>query len=155
MSPAADAVAGAPVTIDLSQIPEGSQIKILVNRRPVFIRHRAKWEIDLAREGDIQELPHPESDTSRLRPRPDGSVDPRFMIVTGVCSHFGGIVIGEQNEQRPKGDFSGWYCPSHGAHFDTSGRVRRGPAPRNLPIPEYKYLDENTVVFPNLIYSKW
>ncbi len=144
-----DIVVGRPITVDLSLIPEGSAIKILANRTPVIIRHRAQWEIDTARNVDISTLPHPETDEDRLRPRPDGTLDPRFLILSAVCTHFGAIVTGEQNKKDPMGDYGGWYCPSHGAHFDTSGRVRKGPSPTNLPIPEFKYVTENIVEFPN------
>lgn len=148
MGMAGDTKVGRPITVDLRLIPEGSQIKIQVNGAPVFIRHRAQWEIDWARRDDAASLPDPESDEDRLRLRPDGSFDPRFMILSGVCPHFGMVVLGEQNDPDPRGGFGGWYCPS-GAHFDTSGRIRKGPPSKNLLIPEYKYVTESIVEFPN------
>lgn len=143
MGLAADTNFGNPITIDLSQIEEGSQIKIVVNGAPVYIRHRTQQEIDQAIKDDRADLPNPEIDADRLRSSPNGQVNRKYLIVSAVCSHFGSVVIG------PSGDFNGWYCPSHGAHFDMSGRVRKGPAPYNLSVPDYKYVAKNIVVFPN------
>lgn len=147
--PAADVSGGRPITVDLRHIPEGAQIKILVNRAPVYIRHRAQWEIELAQADDTASLIHPETDRERLRPRPDGSFDPKFLVISGVCPHFGNIVVGEQDASDPVGRYRGWYCPSHGAQFDTSGRVRSAPVSRNLAIPDYSYVTQHIVEFPN------
>jgi len=139
MNPAADNPhLGGPI-VDLSKIEEGQQLKILFLGKPIFIRHRTSAEIQAAKNVDLTKLPHPETDNQRLRPNLDGDIDPRYLVMIGVCTHFGCIPVGEA------GDFDGWYCPCHGAHFDTSGRLRKGPPPRNLDIPYYKYVSRTAI----------
>ena len=139
MSPAADKIADAGVEIDLSKLKEGEQLIVVFKGRPIAIRHRTKAEISRAMSDDNANLIDPATDQSRLRAKVDGSFDPRFLVFHPICTHFGCIVVAEA------GDFDGWYCPCHGAHFDTSGRVRKGPAPRNMSIPNYKWVSDKVI----------
>jgi len=116
LGPAAD-IKGRGFDVDLSDLEAGQQLKVLWKGKPVFIRHRTPAEIEAAKNVDIEELIHFETDGDRLRNLPNGS-------------------------PSEAGDFDGWYCPCHGAHFDTSGRVRKGPAPKNMEIPPYQWLSE-------------
>ena len=136
-NPAADAKSG--LDVDLSKLEEGQQLKVLWMNRPIFIRYRTKAEIATAQNLDVSTLIDPETDMERLRPRPDGTYDPRFLVLIGICTHFGCVPIGES------GRFDGWYCPCHGAHFDTSGRTRSFPAPTNMKIPPYHYASETVI----------
>lgn len=137
MNPAYDALAG--LDVDLSAIKEGQQVRILWMNKPIFIRHRTPAEILAAQRLDTSDLKHPETDQERLKPLPNGTYNPSYLVMIGVCTHFGCIPVGEA------GDFDGWFCPCHGAHFDTSGRVHRGPAPINMEIPPYHYASETVI----------
>ena len=138
MNPAADKPhIGGPI-IDLSKIQEGQQLKVLFLAKPVFIRHRTPAEIKAANDVDLSRLRHSETDAERIRPNFQGDFDPRYLVLIGVCPHFGNIPIGES------GDFDGWYCPT-GAHFDTSGRIRKGPPARNMDVPYYKYVSDTSI----------
>ena len=139
MGKAADTLAAGSVEIDLSSVAEGQQLKILWRGKPIFVRHRTAAEIAAAEEVDAADLADPQTDDSRLVPTPSGAVDPKFLVMIGVCTHFGCIPVGEQ------GDFGGWYCPCHGSHYDTSGRIRKGPAPKNLVIPPYEYISDTVI----------
>ncbi|MGB0906208.1 MAG: ubiquinol-cytochrome c reductase iron-sulfur subunit [Maricaulaceae bacterium] len=139
LKPAPDAKYIAGIEIDLAQIPEGSQVKLLWNGKPVFIRHRTTTEIEAAQNVSLDDLHHKETDEQRLRPHKDGSYDPRFLIIIGVCTHFGCVPVGES------GDFDGWFCPCHASHFDTSGRIRKGPAPLNLHVVPHHYISDTVV----------
>lgn len=139
MGKAADTLAAGSIEINLSRIPEGQQLKTLWRGKPVFVRHRTPDEISKAENTDVSDCPDPESDDSRLIPTPSGNVDPRFLVMVGVCTHFGCVPVGEA------GDFDGWYCPCHGSHYDTSGRIRKGPAPKNMVIPPYTYVSDTII----------
>ena len=139
LAPAGDAKRG--FTVDVSKIEERQQLKVLWRGRPIGIRHRTSEEIMSAKVDDQANLRDPESDESRLRKLPDRRIDSRFLIVDLTCSHFGCTTIGEH------GDFNGWFCPCHAAHFDTSGRVRKGPAPRNLRVPAYRWVSDREISF--------
>jgi len=123
MGKAADTLAAGSIEIDVSKVAEGQQLKMLWRGVPVFVRHRTAKEID----------------NERLIAKPDGKVDPRYLVMVGVCTHFGCIPVGES------GDFGGWYCPCHGSHYDTSGRIRKGPAPKNMVIPDYTYISDTVI----------
>lgn len=144
MSPAADADLIHGLDVDLSKLEEGMQMKVLYLGKPVAIRHRTPAEIKAAQAIDEEYLPDKETDFSRLRPKPDGTLDSRFLVFHPICSHFGCVVVGEA------GDFDGWYCPCHGAHFDTSGRVRKGPAPTNMEIPDYFWTSDSSITLRRL-----
>jgi len=137
MNPAADTLALSSTEVDLSPIEVGQSITVVWRGKPVFIRHRTQAEIDEADGVDVAGLIDPESDADRVE-------DPQWLIMVGVCTHLGCIPLGQKSGE-PKGDFGGWFCPCHGSHYDTSGRIRKGPAPKNLPIPEYSFLNETMV----------
>lgn len=137
MNPAADTLALSSTEVDLTPIEEGQSITVVWRGKPVFIRHRTAAEIAEAESVAPSDLVDPESDAERVQ-------DPQWLIMVGVCTHLGCIPLGQKSGE-PKGDFGGWFCPCHGSHYDTSGRIRKGPAPKNLPIPEYAFLNDTTV----------
>ena len=139
MGKAADTLAAGSIEINLAGIAEGQQLKMLWRGKPVFVRHRTPAEIAEAENTDISKCPDPQTDSERLVPTPDGQLDPKFLVMIGVCTHFGCVPVGES------GDFGGWYCPCHGSHYDTSGRIRKGPAPKNLEIPPYEYISDTVI----------
>jgi len=105
--------------------------------KPVFVRHRTKAEIEEASAVELSELPDPQKDADRT-PRPE------ILVLLGVCTHLGCVPLG-QKATDPKGEWGGWFCPCHGSHYDTSGRIRKGPAPTNLVIPPYKYISDDVI----------
>jgi len=139
MGKAADTLAAGSIEINLANIAEGQQLKMLWRGKPVFVRHRTAAEIAEAEGTDISNCPDPQTDNERLIPDTNGKLRPEFLVMIGVCTHFGCIPVGEA------GDFDGWYCPCHGSHYDTSGRIRKGPAPKNMEIPDYAYISENVI----------
>jgi ubiquinol-cytochrome c reductase iron-sulfur subunit len=152
MNPSADVKALASIPVDVSGVEPGTQITILWQGKPVFIRARTEEEITAAREVDVTTLPDPDAnnaklgavpatDENRYLAGPEGSElpDGTWLVMMGSCTHLGCIPLGED------GDFGGWYCPCHGSHYDTAGRIRKGPAPRNLPIPQAAFIDATTI----------
>ena len=139
MGKAADTLAAGSIEIDVSKVAEGQQLKMLWRGKPVFVRHRTPAEIAEAESVDVDKLKDPATDDSRLIPTVDGNVNPAILVMIGVCTHFGCVPVGEA------GDYDGWYCPCHGSHYDTSGRIRKGPAPRNMDIPPYEYVSANII----------
>jgi len=139
MGKAADTLAAGSIEINLANVAEGQQLKMLWRGVPVFVRHRTAAEIAEAENTDVSKCPDPQTDAERLVAKPDGTVDPRYLVMVGVCTHFGCIPVGEA------GDFDGWYCPCHGSHYDTSGRIRKGPAPKNMTIPDYTYISDTVI----------
>ena len=137
MNPAADTLALSSTEVNLEPIEEGQSITIVWRGKPVFIRNRTASEIEIAEKDDSAELIDPEKDADRVQKQ-------NWLIMVGVCTHLGCIPLG-QKASEPKGDFGGWFCPCHGSHYDTSGRIRKGPAPKNLVIPTYSFLDETLV----------
>ncbi|KJZ79172.1 Cytochrome b-c1 complex subunit Rieske [Hirsutella minnesotensis 3608] len=133
MSASADVLAMAKVEVDLAAIPEGKNVIIKWRGKPVFIRHRTQDEIDQANKVNIASLRDPQSDEDRVK-------KPEWLVMLGVCTHLGCVPIGEA------GDFGGWFCPCHGSHYDISGRIRKGPAPLNLEIPEYDFPEDGKLV---------
>ena len=132
MNPDASVKALASTEVDLTPILPGQSITILWRGKPVFIRRRTPEEIAEAQMVKLDELPDPQGDEERVQ-------NPEWLIMVGVCTHLGCIPLGQ------KGEYNGWFCPCHGSHYDTSGRIRKGPAPKNLETPEYVFLDDNTV----------
>lgn len=132
MNPSADVLALASVEVDLSTIAEGQTVKILWRGKPVFIRHRTADEIARAVADNTADLVDPQNDELRAE-------KPEWLIMIGVCTHLGCVPLDQ------KGDFNGWFCPCHGSHYDISGRIRKGPAPRNLEVPQYVFLSDTTV----------
>jgi ubiquinol-cytochrome c reductase iron-sulfur subunit len=137
MNPSADVLALSSIELDLSPIEVGQSITVLWRKQPVFVRRRTAEEIAAARADDDAKLPDPEPDAER-------APNPEWLILVGVCTHLGCVPLG-QKETDPKGDWGGWFCPCHGSHYDTSGRIRKGPAPENLVVPKYEFLDDSIV----------
>lgn len=137
MNPAADTLALASTGVDLSAIEEGQAITVVWRGKPVFIRHRTAAEIEAARSAPMNQLIDPQVDNERVQ-------KPEWLVMLGVCTHLGCIPLG-QKAADPKGEFGGWFCPCHGSHYDTSGRIRKGPAPANLPVPPYQFVDDTTI----------
>lgn len=133
MSATADVLAMAKIEIKLSDIPEGKSVTFKWRGKPLFIRHRTPAEISTEQSVPLSELRDPQPDSDRAQ-------KPEWLIVIGVCTHLGCVPIANA------GDFGGYYCPCHGSHYDASGRIRKGPAPLNLEIPSYEYIDENTLI---------
>ena len=132
MNPDASVKALATTEVDVSTIERGQSISVLWRGKPVFIRRRTEEEIAKAREVDLKELKHPEKDEDRAR-------NPEWLVMLGVCTHLGFVPLGD------KGEYGGWFCPCHGSHYDTSGRIRKGPAPTNMEIPKYEFVNSNTI----------
>lgn len=135
MNPAADVLALASTEVNLAPIAEGQEIKVMWRGKPVFIRHRSQADIAEAEAVDVSSLPDPETDAQRVK---EGKA--QWLVMIGVCTHLGCVPMGKKS-----GEYDGWFCPCHGSHYDTSGRIRKGPAPTNLPIPEYEFLSDTTI----------
>ncbi|KAL3228522.1 Cytochrome b-c1 complex subunit Rieske, mitochondrial [Nakaseomyces bracarensis] len=133
MSASADVLAMAKVEVNLAAIPEGKNVVVKWQGKPVFIRHRTAHEIEEANSVDMSVLKDPQTDADRVK-------DPQWLVMLGICTHLGCVPIGEA------GDFGGWFCPCHGSHYDISGRIRKGPAPLNLEIPAYEFDEEKLIV---------
>ena len=134
MNPARDVLALARVEVDLAPIAEGQSITVMWRGKPLFVRRRTAAEIESARAAALSELKDPQADSERVK---DGRAE--WLVLVGVCTHLGCVPLGAA------GDYGGWFCPCHGSHYDTSGRIRKGPAPTNLPVPEYVFLDDSRI----------
>jgi len=132
MNPDKSVKALASTEVDVSSLEPGKSITVLWRGKPVFIKRRTQDEIAEARSVKLDDLKDPEKDEDRAK-------NPEWLVMVGVCTHLGCIPLGD------KGDFGGWFCPCHGSHYDTSGRIRKGPAPTNLEIPKYEFVDNNTI----------
>lgn len=133
MSASADVLALSKIEIKLSEIPEGKNMTFKWRGKPLFVRHRTEKEISTEEAVNVAELRDPQHDKDRV-------LNPRWVIVLGVCTHLGCVPIANA------GDYGGYYCPCHGSHYDASGRIRKGPAPLNLEVPYYEFPDDDTVV---------
>ena len=161
MNPSADVQAMSSIRVDVADVEIGTQISIKFLGKPVFIRRRTEKEIAEARAVDVADLPDgnarnlnekadsPATDANRAmtpfggqngRDLPPGAVADEWLVMMGVCTHLGCVPLGDG-----AGDFNGWFCPCHGSHYDTAGRIRKGPAPENLPIPFAGFIDETTI----------
>ena len=146
MNPSADVLALASIRVDISGVEPGTQLTVLWQGKPVFIRSRTEGDIATARSVDVSSLPDTSAENSNL---PDGSLatdenrtlseDGTWLVMMGICTHLGCVPLGNQ------GDFGGWFCPCHGSHYDGAGRIRKGPAPRNLLIPVASFVDDVTI----------
>ena len=135
MNPDASTIAaGAPIDVDLAPIAEGQIIKVFWRSKPIFISHRSKKEIDAAKNVQLSTLPDPEPDSARVKAGHE-----QWLVVVGICTHLGCIPLAKQ------GEYEGWFCPCHGSAYDTAGRIRRGPAPKNLLLPPYKFVSDTKV----------
>lgn len=137
LNPAADTLALASIEVDLKPIEKGQSVTVVWRGKPVFIRHRTEKEIKAAQEVSVDDLRDKQADSERVQ-------KPEWLIMVGICTHLGCVPLG-QKKTDPKGDFGGWFCPCHGSHYDSSGRIRKGPAPKNLTVPSYVFLDDTTV----------
>jgi len=131
---AATIAAGAPVEVDLKAIPEGGILTVKWRGNPIFVRHRTAKEIKEAQDVNVSSLPDPEPDSKRVK-------KPEWLVVVGVCTHLGCVPLGAPGQ---RGNYDGWFCPCHGSAYDTSGRIRVGPAPKNLPVPNYAFNADGT-----------
>jgi ubiquinol-cytochrome c reductase iron-sulfur subunit len=135
MNPDASTIAaGAPVEIDLAPVADGQIIKVFWRSKPIFIFHRSKKEIDEAQKVDVAALPDPEPDSARVKAGHD-----QWLVVIGICTHLGCIPLADQ------GPYDGYFCPCHGSVYDTSGRIRQGPAPLNLALPTYEFISDTKI----------
>ena len=137
MNPAADTLALASIEVDVSKIAEGQSITLKWRGKPVFIRHRTKAEIDEALRDDALDMRDPQIDGDRVQ-------KPEYLVVLGVCTHLGCVPLGQKIGEI-RGEYDGWFCPCHGSHYDSSGRIRKGPAPTNLEIPPYAFLSDDVI----------
>ena len=137
MNPAADTLALASIEVDVSKIAEGQSITLKWRGKPVFIRHRTAAEIAEAETVVSADLRDPEEDTARVQ-------KPEYLVVLGVCTHLGCVPLG-QKVGEVRGEYDGWFCPCHGSHYDSSGRIRKGPAPTNLEVPPYSFLSDAVI----------
>lgn len=143
MLPAADVLAASSLEVDISKIPVGGEIRVLIGGKPFFVRHRTPAEIIAAQSVDAKRLPDPQTDDERLVPNTSGELNPAILVTSGTCTHLGCVPVGPS--QGSVGDYGGWYCPCHGSHYDTSGRIRKGPAPANLEVPNYRYVSDKVI----------
>jgi ubiquinol-cytochrome c reductase iron-sulfur subunit len=141
MNPAADTLALSTTEVDVSQIKEGQSLTVMWQGKPVFIRRRTQKEIDEARAVPMNDLKDPQSDQDRVKESVFNNQQmPQWLVMIGVCTHLGCIPLG-QKPTDPHGNYDGWFCPCHGSQYDSSGRIRQGPAPKNLVIPPYQFTD--------------
>lgn len=139
MSPASDVLALSSIEVDLAPVTEGQAITVVWRGKPVFVRHRSPEEIKAAQDVKPNQLIEPQPDSARVKAGKE-----KWLIVTGICTHLGCVPLGNKpSEQR--GDYGGWFCPCHGSQYDTSGRVRKGPAPTNLAVPPYTFAGDTRI----------
>ncbi|MCD6034606.1 MAG: petA [Rickettsiales bacterium] len=134
MNPSAEVLAMASTEVNISSIQVGQSITVMWRGKPVFVRRRTPEEIEAAKAVPVTELRDPQKDEERVKPGKE-----EWLVMVGVCTHLGCVPLGQ------KGDFGGWFCPCHGSHYDTSGRVRKGPAPLNLLVPEYAFVTDDLI----------
>ncbi len=135
MNPDASTIAaGAPVEVEIGAIAEGQVIKVFWRGKPIFINHRTKKEIEEAKNVNLASLPDPQPDSARVKEGKE-----QWQVLIGICTHLGCIPLAHQ------GEYDGYFCPCHGSQYDTSGRIRRGPAPTNLPLPPYEFLSDTKI----------
>ena len=132
MIPDASVKALASTEVDISSVEPGKSITVLWRGKPVFIKRRTQAEIDEARKVKMEELKHPEKDEDRAK-------NPEWLVMLGICTHLGCVPLND------KGDYNGWFCPCHGSHYDTSGRIRKGPAPTNMEVRKYEFVNDKTI----------
>ncbi len=135
MNPDASTIAaGAPIEVDLSPIAEGQDIKVFWRGKPIYIMNRTKKQIEEARSVNVSSLPDPQTDQSRVKAGHDN-----WLVVIGICTHLGCIPIAHE------GNYDGFFCPCHGSQYDSSGRIRQGPAPLNLYVPPYNFVSDTKI----------
>ncbi|MBL8670291.1 MAG: ubiquinol-cytochrome c reductase iron-sulfur subunit [Alphaproteobacteria bacterium] len=137
MNPSADVLALASTEVDVSQVAPGMSITVTWRGKPVFIRHRTAEEIKAAETVNAKDLPDPAVDKDRVKKK-------ELLVLVGVCTHLGCVPLGQKVGDL-RGEFGGWFCPCHGSHYDTSGRIRKGPAPANLEVPAYDFVSDKVI----------
>ncbi|HSR71559.1 MAG TPA: ubiquinol-cytochrome c reductase iron-sulfur subunit [Kiloniellales bacterium] len=137
MNPSAEVLALASTEVDLAPVETGQRITVVWRGKPVYIYHRSEQAIEAARADNDAEMPDPQPDSARVK-------QPEWLVVIGICTHLGCLPKG-QRAGDPTGEWGGWFCPCHGSHYDTSGRIRKGPAPRNLAVPPYEFTGDETI----------
>lgn len=135
MNPAADVKALASTEVDIQTIPKGQTITVMWRGKPVFIRHRTEEEIAAVKETSLKSLPDPEQDSERF-------INPDWLVVVGVCTHLGCIPTQRTGMANAEGAAGGWLCACHGSYYDASGRIIKGPAPKNLEVPKYEFISD-------------
>jgi ubiquinol-cytochrome c reductase iron-sulfur subunit len=149
MNPDASVLALSTKEVDISALEVGQAIKVMWQGKPVFIRRRTAEEIRVEEETPIASLKDGDARNANLSGKmpatdADRVIKPEYIVVVGVCTHLGCVPLGtSQGEVR--GDYGGWFCPCHGSHYDNAGRVRKGPAPENLPVPPYQFVTDTTI----------
>ena len=138
MNPSAEVLALATTEVDLGPVQEGQRITVTWRGNPVFIDHRTEQQISEARSVKLAGLPDPQADEDRVQ-------QPQWLVMLGVCTHLGCIPLGQKPGQN-RGEYGGWFCPCHGSHYDSSGRIRKGPAPTNLEVPPYQFIEDDKIV---------
>ncbi len=139
MNPAKDVLAMASVEVDLTPVQDGQGITVVWRGKPIFVRKRTENEIKEARSVAVSSLIDPQTDVARVK---DGHA--QWLVVVGICTHLGCVPLGNKLSD-PRGDYGGWFCPCHGSQYDTSGRVRKGPAPANLAVPPYVFANDTRI----------
>jgi ubiquinol-cytochrome c reductase iron-sulfur subunit len=135
MNPDASTIAaGAPVEIDLGPIAAGQIVKVFWRSKPIFIFHRTPHDIELAKSVDVASLRDPQSDAERVKAGHE-----QWLVVIGICTHLGCIPLPHE------GNYDGWFCPCHGSQYDSAGRIRQGPAPKNLVLPPYQFVSNTKI----------
>ena len=137
MNPAKDTLAMSSTEVDLSPIAVGQSITVMWRGKPVFIRRRTPEEITEAADVDVAELRDKQTDSDRVKRG-------EWLVLVGICTHLGCVPTG-QKPSEAKGEYNGWFCPCHGSHYDTSGRIRKGPAPKNLAVPPYEFVSDTLI----------
>jgi ubiquinol-cytochrome c reductase iron-sulfur subunit len=137
MNPAQDTLALSSTEVDLTPIEVGQSITVMWRGKPVFIRRRTVDEIKKAKKDDAATLIDKETDESRVKKE-------EWLVVLGICTHLGCVPVGQKTTET-RGDYGGWFCPCHGSHYDTSGRIRKGPAPTNLAVPPYAFTSDTVI----------
>jgi len=137
MNPDASTLALATIEVDISNVELGQSITVKWRGAPVFIRHRTAAEIAEAEAVDVLDLRDPQSDEQRV-------IKPEWLVMVGICTHLGCVPVGQKVTDE-KGDYDGWFCPCHGSHYDSSGRIRKGPAPLNLEVPDYAFVTDTNI----------
>lgn len=134
LAPSADVLAVGSTEVDLTKIKEGETITVMWRGNPVFVRHRTAAEVEEAQKTQLSDLKDPQADADRVKKGQE-----KWLVAIAVCTHLGCVPLSN------KGDFGGWLCPCHGSHYDASARIRKGPAPQNLPVPPYAFVSDTKI----------
>jgi ubiquinol-cytochrome c reductase iron-sulfur subunit len=137
MEPAKDTLALSSIEVDLAPVQLGQRLTVKWRGKPVFVDHRTPEQIKAAESVDVASLRDPQPDSARVKKA-------EWLVIVGVCTHLGCVPLGQKSTD-PRGDYGGWFCPCHGSQYDTSGRIRQGPAPKNLEVPAYEFTSDSKV----------